>query len=108
MPGAPGVGHVNANGGGGRNAFGRDFAAAGLRWTTALCQQDRWDDVHAAPGSVHEGLKVGWRLDAEGWPDAAGGAADGLLKVQAGQEWLLLSLPAASPENKGKRGSMRA
>ncbi|KAH9525213.1 hypothetical protein Btru_000664 [Bulinus truncatus] len=35
-----GVGHLIARGGGGLNAFGQDFAAAGHVWTTALCQKD--------------------------------------------------------------------
>jgi dopamine beta-monooxygenase len=40
VPDAPGVGHVRSQGGGARNAFGRDFASAGLAWTTELCQKD--------------------------------------------------------------------
>lgn len=35
-----GVGHQNAAGGGPRNSFGVDFAAAGLEWTVELCQTD--------------------------------------------------------------------
>lgn len=36
----PGVGHMNPMGGGKRNPFGKDFAAAGLEWTTELCEMD--------------------------------------------------------------------
>ena len=36
----PGVGHTKAAGGGARNAFGKDFAAAGKTWTVALCNKD--------------------------------------------------------------------
>eukprot|EP00937_MAST-01D_sp_MAST-1D-sp2_P004218 g4218.t1 len=36
----PGVGHVRQGGGGARNAFGSDFAAAGFKWTKELCQKD--------------------------------------------------------------------
>ena len=36
----PGVGHDRASGGGSRNAFGTDFAAAGKTWTVALCNKD--------------------------------------------------------------------
>lgn len=36
----PGVGHLRAGGGGARNPFGADFAAAGNSWTTGLCQAD--------------------------------------------------------------------
>jgi Copper type II ascorbate-dependent monooxygenase, C-terminal domain/Copper type II ascorbate-dependent monooxygenase, N-terminal domain len=39
-----GVGHVNAGGGGERNAFGNDFQAAGLEWTAALCAMDSDED----------------------------------------------------------------
>ena len=35
-----GVGHENAGGGGPRNPFGLDFAAAGFEWTLELCQKD--------------------------------------------------------------------
>ena len=35
-----GVGHTRAGGGGARNAFGNEFAAAGFTWTTGLCQKD--------------------------------------------------------------------
>ena len=35
-----GVGHINPSGGGSRNAFGLDFAAAGYQWTASLCAQD--------------------------------------------------------------------
>mmetsp|Transcript_45010 Transcript_45010/g.108852 ORF Transcript_45010/g.108852 Transcript_45010/m.108852 type:complete len:782 (-) Transcript_45010:681-3026(-) len=36
----PGVGHYRSTGGGARNVFGEDFAAAGHRWTVELCQKD--------------------------------------------------------------------
>jgi dopamine beta-monooxygenase len=36
----PGVGHERAGGGGPRNVFGLDFAAAGKKWTNNLCQKD--------------------------------------------------------------------
>uniref|UniRef100_A0A6U3CPA2 Cytochrome b561 domain-containing protein n=1 Tax=Entomoneis paludosa TaxID=265537 RepID=A0A6U3CPA2_9STRA len=36
----PGVGHHRSSGGGERNAFGDDFAAAGHEWTIELCQMD--------------------------------------------------------------------
>jgi hypothetical protein len=35
-----GVGHFAAGGGGPRNPFGEDFAAAGYDWTTELCMLD--------------------------------------------------------------------
>jgi dopamine beta-monooxygenase len=35
-----GVGHTNAGGGGDLNVFGKDFSAAGLKWTVALCKKD--------------------------------------------------------------------
>ena len=40
VPNHPSVGHVALNGNGERNAFGLAFKAAGLTWTTALCQAD--------------------------------------------------------------------
>lgn len=36
----PGVGHKNELGSGARNPFGIDFAAAGRKWTTELCNKD--------------------------------------------------------------------
>ncbi|KAK7114204.1 hypothetical protein V1264_000302 [Littorina saxatilis] len=39
-----GVGHLNAQGGGIRNKFGLDFAAAGHTWTRELCQKDSDED----------------------------------------------------------------
>ena len=36
----PGVGHFRSGGGGERNPFGVDFAAAGFRWTADLCRLD--------------------------------------------------------------------
>lgn len=36
----PGVGHHRSNGGGARNSFGQDFAAAGFKWTKELCEKD--------------------------------------------------------------------
>ncbi|WIA30036.1 hypothetical protein OEZ86_000131 [Tetradesmus obliquus] len=36
----PGVGHVAREGGGKRNAFGKDFDEAGYRWTRELCRMD--------------------------------------------------------------------
>ncbi|PVD28566.1 hypothetical protein C0Q70_11155 [Pomacea canaliculata] len=36
----PGVGHKVSQGGGQRNPFGLDFAAAGYVWTTELCYKD--------------------------------------------------------------------
>ena len=36
----PGVGHLRSSGGGARNPFGVDFAAAGHTWTAALCAMD--------------------------------------------------------------------
>jgi dopamine beta-monooxygenase len=38
VPSWAGVGHLMPEGGGPRNQFGLDFAAAGYNWTTALCQ----------------------------------------------------------------------
>ncbi|XP_022313983.1 tyramine beta-hydroxylase-like [Crassostrea virginica] len=35
-----GVGHENELGGGSRNKFGLDFAAAGMKWTKELCTKD--------------------------------------------------------------------
>ena len=35
-----GVGHISQQGGGDRNAFGLDFAAAGRIWTRSLCMKD--------------------------------------------------------------------
>ncbi|KAK7506928.1 hypothetical protein BaRGS_00001779, partial [Batillaria attramentaria] len=35
-----GVGHLNVEGGGERNVFGLDFAAAGHKWTADLCNKD--------------------------------------------------------------------
>ena len=35
-----GVGHLNKGGGGTKNAFGKDFAAAGHKWTRELCMKD--------------------------------------------------------------------
>ncbi|XP_059159946.1 temptin-like [Physella acuta] len=35
-----GVGHMNFGGGGELNPFGRDFLAAGKKWTTNLCRLD--------------------------------------------------------------------
>ena len=43
----PGVGHLNRGGGGLRNPFGQDFAAAGYAWTQALCQRDSDGDGHS-------------------------------------------------------------
>ena len=37
---SPGVGHLDTRGGGQRNQFGKDFAAAGFQWTTSLCRTD--------------------------------------------------------------------
>lgn len=37
-----GIGHINPNGGGARNQFGLDFAAANHAWTQTLCNQDRF------------------------------------------------------------------
>ncbi|KDO18349.1 hypothetical protein SPRG_16265 [Saprolegnia parasitica CBS 223.65] len=34
------IGHVDPSGGGARNAFGKDFAANGAAWNTALCKLD--------------------------------------------------------------------
>lgn len=36
----PGVGHLQAAGGGARNVFGQDFASAGFQWTKSLCAMD--------------------------------------------------------------------
>jgi len=36
----PGLGHESPNGGDALNPFGEAFAAAGYRWTVALCQED--------------------------------------------------------------------
>lgn len=36
----PGVGHLRSFGGGARNQFGEDFAAAGYKWTKELCEKD--------------------------------------------------------------------
>jgi hypothetical protein len=36
----PGVGHYRSSGGGERNTFGDDFAAAGFKWTKELCEKD--------------------------------------------------------------------
>mmetsp|Transcript_37521 Transcript_37521/g.105956 ORF Transcript_37521/g.105956 Transcript_37521/m.105956 type:complete len:572 (+) Transcript_37521:85-1800(+) len=35
-----GVGHLDCNGGGDRNPFGKDFAAASHQWTADLCRKD--------------------------------------------------------------------
>ena len=40
VAGWPGVGHLDKSGGGNRNAFGNDFAAAGHSWTQDLCEKD--------------------------------------------------------------------
>lgn len=40
VPNWAGVGHIMPEGGGPRNQFGLDFAAAGLNWTKALCELD--------------------------------------------------------------------
>ncbi|EQC29657.1 hypothetical protein SDRG_12661 [Saprolegnia diclina VS20] len=40
VAGTAAVGHVDPSGGGARNAFGKDFAANGLAWNTALCKLD--------------------------------------------------------------------
>ncbi|XP_033729080.1 temptin-like [Pecten maximus] len=39
-----GVGHNIQIGGGPRNAFGKDFAAAGSKWTVELCSKDSDSD----------------------------------------------------------------
>ncbi|XP_069108144.1 temptin-like [Argopecten irradians] len=39
-----GVGHNIKFGGGPRNPFGKDFAAAGSKWTTELCNKDSDSD----------------------------------------------------------------
>uniref|UniRef100_A0A383VW56 Temptin Cys/Cys disulfide domain-containing protein n=1 Tax=Tetradesmus obliquus TaxID=3088 RepID=A0A383VW56_TETOB len=44
---ARGVGHVSAEGGGLRNKFGQDFAAAGHTWTKELCQADSDGDGYS-------------------------------------------------------------
>ena len=36
----PGAGHVNANGGGKLNQFGKDFETVNYVWNTALCEAD--------------------------------------------------------------------
>eukprot|EP00741_Cyanophora_paradoxa_P001273 tig00000475_g1230.t1 len=46
------AGHVSSGGGGSRCPFGRDFEAAGLRWTKALCEKD----------SDGDGFHNGWEL----------------------------------------------
>ena len=40
VPGVRALGHKNLKGGGELNPFGRDFKAAGLRWTKELCRLD--------------------------------------------------------------------
>ncbi|GAB9467346.1 hypothetical protein Gpo141_00004696 [Globisporangium polare] len=40
VPGVQALGHTNPAGGGANNQFGKDFDAAGRKWTTALCSKD--------------------------------------------------------------------
>ncbi|CAE8595615.1 unnamed protein product, partial [Polarella glacialis] len=40
IPGHRGLGHENAEGQGALNQFGRDFMAAGKKWTKELCEKD--------------------------------------------------------------------
>lgn len=49
----PGVGHGRSGGGGSRNQFGKDFAAAGHKWTTDLCNKD--SDGDGTPNGVELG-----------------------------------------------------
>jgi hypothetical protein len=50
---ASGVGHNSLGGGGSLNPFGRDFSAAGSRWTVSLCQKDSDGD------GVANGIELG-------------------------------------------------
>ena len=43
----PAVGHAQAEGGGARNSFGEDFAAAGHEWTRELCEMDSDGDGYS-------------------------------------------------------------
>uniref|UniRef100_K3X0X0 Temptin Cys/Cys disulfide domain-containing protein n=1 Tax=Globisporangium ultimum (strain ATCC 200006 / CBS 805.95 / DAOM BR144) TaxID=431595 RepID=K3X0X0_GLOUD len=40
VPGVEALGHVNPEGDGARNQFGKDFDKAGRKWTKALCAMD--------------------------------------------------------------------
>eukprot|EP00930_Biecheleria_cincta_P044562 TRINITY_DN30661_c0_g1_i2.p2 TRINITY_DN30661_c0_g1~~TRINITY_DN30661_c0_g1_i2.p2 ORF type:complete len:133 (-),score=21.04 TRINITY_DN30661_c0_g1_i2:273-647(-) len=40
VPGHRGLGHVSASGSGALNQFGRDFLAAGRKWSVELCKKD--------------------------------------------------------------------
>ncbi|GMF47578.1 unnamed protein product [Phytophthora fragariaefolia] len=40
VAGVTAIGHVNVDGGGPRNAFGKDFDDMGQAWTTELCEAD--------------------------------------------------------------------
>ncbi|CEG42389.1 atp-binding cassette superfamily [Plasmopara halstedii] len=44
VDGVKAIGHTNPDGGGIRNAFGRDFYSAGHTWTSELCMNDSDDD----------------------------------------------------------------
>ena len=57
------LGHVSAAGGGARNSFGDDFAAAGFAWTPWLCEADSDGDGQS------NGFELGdpcccWEADA--------------------------------------------
>eukprot|EP00029_Vermamoeba_vermiformis_P014686 TRINITY_DN978_c0_g2_i1.p1 TRINITY_DN978_c0_g2~~TRINITY_DN978_c0_g2_i1.p1 ORF type:complete len:649 (-),score=57.62 TRINITY_DN978_c0_g2_i1:58-2004(-) len=53
VPSWAGVGHLMPEGGGPRNQFGLDFAAAGYNWTMELCQLD--SDGDGIPNGVELG-----------------------------------------------------
>lgn len=40
VPNVPALGHVNVEGGGARNDFGKAFYSAGKEWNAQLCQED--------------------------------------------------------------------
>ncbi|RLN95985.1 hypothetical protein BBJ28_00024179 [Nothophytophthora sp. Chile5] len=44
VPGVAALGHVNPDGGGRENSFGRDFQEMGMQWTKELCKADSDND----------------------------------------------------------------
>ncbi|GAB9468462.1 hypothetical protein Gpo141_00005778 [Globisporangium polare] len=78
VPGVAALGHTNNIGGNGENAFGDDFAAAGLKWTRELCEKDSDGD------GQHNGAELGdpcceWALKTNQkveWIDGVSSPAD--------------------------------